>query len=481
MRPTNEWTRLVIATVCIMGSTACDDSPAPIDSGSMDSGAIDAGPPDTGTPDTGAPDAGTPDAGAEDAGPPLDGGPDCGTAADGTSCGRLQICLGGVCAMTACGDGYVDTAAGEECEDGNTTPGDGCEPSTCQHTCNDSASCDDMNVCTGEEVCLSGFTCSNPADLNCDDSNPCTADSCDPVLGCQHSLIDGDGDGYAWAGLGACGGATLGGDCNDTDPSVHPDNYDGCDGAMVDNDCDGTADEDGAGHWYADCDSDGFASTGAQVQNVCTRPTSGPTACGSGGWTLLAPTGSALRDCNDTLGSVHPGATEVVGNNRDDDCDGDETCYRDRDGDGYRTDELVTSTDTDCRDAGEGEATDSLEWTASTARHICCDQNASVHAGQTAWFSFSDDTNGNEACPAGRRWDYDCNGGQTRRYTDTLSQCFWEPAGCSRGGDTDTSGWFTTGAAPGCGAPPLSWVSNCHRQGATSCGFDFSTREQDCH
>src|SRR5262249_30151913 len=53
-----------------------------------------------------------------------------------------------------CGDGIVDAAAGETCDDGNTAAGDCCSP-TCQID-PDGTSCSDGDVCNGEEVCHGG-------------------------------------------------------------------------------------------------------------------------------------------------------------------------------------------------------------------------------------------------------------------------------------------------------------------------------------
>ncbi|MFW6049811.1 MAG: hypothetical protein ACODAU_01485 [Myxococcota bacterium] len=93
-----------------------------------------------------------------------DGGTDlCGTefcppgAEDGTSCSTSSmpdhICVDGCCTERRCGDGYVDTDAGEECDDGNDVNGDGCEDD-CTITCTMDADCDDGEGCDGEERCV---------------------------------------------------------------------------------------------------------------------------------------------------------------------------------------------------------------------------------------------------------------------------------------------------------------------------------------
>lgn len=408
------------------------------------------------------------------------GSDDCALSFDGTPCGNLQICLTGVCVASECGDGFVDEARGEKCEDGNVIDGDGCE-SNCQWTCDSDDDCDDNDICTGIEVCTVDHTCSNPPDLRCDDGNPCTADSCDPILGCLSTLIDGDGDGYAPESLGACGAGTRGGDCDDTDPGIHPNAFDGCDGMSRDNDCDGEIDEDGTGRWYADCDGDGFAALGAQMLESCEQPAVAPEACSGGSWTTAEPF-SPIFDCDDATGSVRPGMEEIPGNGRDDNCDTYERCYRDQDGDGYRTDETVLTTNVSCSSDGLALASAALEWPDDYPPQPCCDRDPNMHRGQTSYFSFSQDPIGNEHCPAGLRWDYNCNGTESRRYTDTVWSCFWEPAGCSRGGSPATSGWFSsTSSVPGCGSPPLLWASRRRQNGLTSCSWEsLEIREQGC-
>ncbi|MBZ0117301.1 MAG: DUF4215 domain-containing protein, partial [Sandaracinaceae bacterium] len=89
--------------------------------------------------------------------------------ADGTACGGGSglICLDGACVPTRCGDGVIDPAAGEECEDGNDVAGDGCE-NDCTFTCEADGECpDDGESCNGSPVCdTTAHTCgtSTPPD-----------------------------------------------------------------------------------------------------------------------------------------------------------------------------------------------------------------------------------------------------------------------------------------------------------------------------
>lgn len=118
-----------------------------------------------------------------------------------------------------CGNGRLE--AGEQCDDGNTTPDDGCGP-TCVRDphCGDGRLdagevCDDGNNLSGDGCradCLSNETCGNGiVDLHrgevCDGSAGCAAD-CRTIEGCGNGVLDAgeqcdDGNIARWDGCGA--------------------------------------------------------------------------------------------------------------------------------------------------------------------------------------------------------------------------------------------------------------------------------------
>jgi cysteine-rich repeat protein len=100
----------------------------------------------TGTPDS------TPVFPVEDAAPG-----ECEGKPDGTPCsGANNICVASACIPSACGDGI--RAMGEDCDDSNTTPGDGC-PEDCKYRCAKDLDCDDGNVCSVDKCDLAQHVC----------------------------------------------------------------------------------------------------------------------------------------------------------------------------------------------------------------------------------------------------------------------------------------------------------------------------------
>ena len=166
-------------------------------------------------------------------------------------------------------------------------------------------------------------------------------------------IQDADGDGF-----------TQTEDCNDSDSVIFPGAEEICDG--VDNDCDGSIDEDVTTTYYQDIDGDGFGDVNT-TQASCQV---------SDGWVFNG------TDCDDTESSVYPGASERC-DGVDNDCDGEidegvvEIWYSDLDGDGFGDPDAPSEgcdppsgyvvDDTDCNDQspsvypGASEICDALD------------------------------------------------------------------------------------------------------------------------
>jgi hypothetical protein len=220
--------------------------------------------------------------------------------------------------------------------------------------------------------------------------------------------IDEDGDGFS----------PPDGDCDDDDSTVYPGAYEGLDG--IDNDCDGTVD-DGA----SDDDGDGYSE--------------------------------AAGDCDDADGSVSPAAAETC-NGLDDDCDGvtdpvgSDSCatyWYDYDGDGYGSDSVASV----CACGATGYYT-------ATAAGDCYDYNASASPAASSW-STSQRGDGS--------YDWNCDGAQTKLYTDSGSCDYWR--GCST-----TAGW--TSSTPSCGSTG-NYLYNCSLDWF-SCSEDTVSVTQAC-
>lgn len=142
------------------------------------------------------------------------------------------------------------------------------------------------------------------------------------------SDYDSDGDGFdsmAWGGL----------DCSDEDASVNPSVAERCEDSYVDEDCDGLVNADdpdllNGTALYPDADGDGYGDRSAAAVRC------------NGAAALVADNG----DCDDSDATVHPGATELLYDGVDGDCDGGSDF--DGDGDGF---DAVAAGGEDCDDA----------------------------------------------------------------------------------------------------------------------------------
>ena len=170
-------------------------------------------------------------------------------------------------------------------------------------------------------------------DQDCDAQELCYEDLDDDGYGSEnHAWIADDGAGVY--DCEATANASLNwSDCDDSDAAVNPDAAEVCDSG-VDNDCDGLADDADdsldattGSMFYADMDGDGYGA--AEV------------------WSCEQGSNSDnMDDCDDTLASSNPMATDVVGDGTDQNCDGVDG--QDGDADGYASWE---SGGDDCADA----------------------------------------------------------------------------------------------------------------------------------
>jgi hypothetical protein len=185
-----------------------------------------------------------------------------------------------------------------------------------------------------------------------------TSNSWDDIV--LSTYPDDDNDGY-----------TSDVDCDDSDASINPGATEYCD--TVDNNCDGTIDEDtaiDAVTWYADADNDGYGD--ASTTDVeCYQPTG-----------YVADN----TDCNDSNSTTYPTADEYC-DGVDNNCTGttDEdtavdvlTWYADTDSDGYGD---AASTDIDCY-LPTGYVADDTD---------CDDTDADTYPGAEEWCDGHDD------------------------------------------------------------------------------------------
>ena len=185
-----------------------------------------------------------------------------------------------------------------------------CPPPVAEPSCPDAdGDGHQLSSCGGSDCADQDAAVYPGAPETCDDRD----EDCDGAV--DEEPVDGDelyrdfdGDGRGDLGVSARFCAAPDGwvadstDCDDNAANTYPGAPEVCDG--VDRDCDG--DPNDGGTWYPDGDGDGYGTL-ADLNLEC-EP--GP------GW-AAEPT-----DCDDDDPQVHPGADEVCGNGRDDDCDG---------------------------------------------------------------------------------------------------------------------------------------------------------------
>ncbi|NTX01861.1 MopE-related protein [Myxococcus sp. CA040A] len=267
-----------------------------------------------------------------------DGATDEGNPSGGAGCstGKLGVCAAGT---TACTGGSIvcaqtQAASSEACDSlDNDCDGEA-----------DEGNPGGLVACTTGAlgVCSEGVTYCTHGAIDCVQKHAASSETCDgkdndcdgvsdEELDFQTWYLDQDSDnhGLASQSVRACarpsGHASLGDDCDDSQPSRYPGATEVCD--SLDNDCDSQVDEGLVGAWYRDADGDGHGDA-TQSTHACARPNGYVSTAG---------------DCNDANASIKPGATEVC-DSVDNNCSGSvdeglttQAWYRDADGDGYGT------------------------------------------------------------------------------------------------------------------------------------------------
>ncbi|MFM9948994.1 MAG: MopE-related protein [Saprospiraceae bacterium] len=276
---------------------------------------------------------------------------DCNDANDEVYPGATEICNGvdDDC-DTQTDEGVTNTYYADTDGDGFGNPGStvqACTPPM-GYVANNT-DCNDAN----DEIYPGATEICNGTDDDCDTQTD------EGVTNTYYADTDGDGYGNPGSPVQAClppmGYVANNTDCNDGNANVNPGTTETCNG--TDDDCDAQTDEgvqttwyrdmdgDGFGNllvtqlactqpngfvanntdcddndalekpgqvWYKDTDNDGYAQTGAATLTQCLRPV---------GYKTVSQLTAITGDCNDSVPTINPGASEGC-NSIDDDCDG---------------------------------------------------------------------------------------------------------------------------------------------------------------
>ncbi|MEZ4328831.1 MAG: putative metal-binding motif-containing protein [Polyangiales bacterium] len=168
---------------------------------------------------------------------------------DGVFCNGVEVC------------GAMGCEAGEPpCTGGTCVEASG----ICQSTCVDADFDGHRDVACGGDDCDDADPNRFPSNVEvCDVANH--DEDCDPRT---FGFRDQDMDNYP--DVACCNGDVCGTDCNDLNPSVHPDEAESCDGR--DNDCDELIDEEVLRTFYPDLDHDLAGDMNATPITACTPP-----------------------------------------------------------------------------------------------------------------------------------------------------------------------------------------------------------------
>ncbi len=242
----------------------------------------------------------------------------CGTTYDDNCDGELDL-LDATDCITYYYDGDSDTY-------GTTTTECWCEAQTASGF--DALNDDDCDDASDADYPGATETVANSDDEDCDGVDSCYTDDDGDNYGTT-VVVDGSS-----LNCTTGTGAPVSTDCDDASVGDYP----GAPEIVANSD---DEDCDGVDSCYTDADNDNYGTTvvvdGSSMS--CTTGTGAPVS----------------TDCDDASSSDYPGATEAVANGDDEDCDGVDSCYTDADGDNYGTTVVVDGSSLDCA-TGTGAA-----------------------------------------------------------------------------------------------------------------------------
>ncbi len=292
---------------------------------------------------------------------------------------------------------------------------------------------------------------------DCDDTNadifPGAVDRCDGVdQDCDDAVDEDqafsvwpDNDGDTWGAISGeiwvCqtpeGHAGRAGDCDDTDPAIHPEASEACD--SLDNDCDESLDE---GYeptpWYTDADGDGQGNEDDSV--LACDPVKGRVSEGG--------------DCDDEDANTYTSAPEIC-DGLDNDCNGtvddDVTLFfefQDRDEDGFGDPDLgVCVTGPDTGDTGFPPGVDNSDDCDDRDPDVYPDAPETCDGHDENCDGLADDA---ATCPCPVQWDDDsaymiCTNNKDWNEAEQLCQSV--SYNLITVGDSTESDWLRTTAA----------------------------------